>query len=172
MLDLILTKLTEYWFLSGGAAFLSGGVFYMIDKFSCSERDFLNDCILMKNENLSKRSLLLKDFIEKIKNNFDNAQETQSDTYLSFFTHLSRHSKHDIGIDNMRGRFKLLRNLLLVLIMAVFFSLFIGSIFLETRMYISVFNIFAMILALTLLFSIRNLASKLDNLRNDPDLLS
>lgn len=172
MPDSILNNLIDYWFILGGAALCTSGIFYVVDKFSSSEKNFLSDCLLVKNENLAKKSLILKDFIEKIKNNFDDAQEIEENTYRLFFSNLSRHQQYDIVVDNIRKKFKLYRNLLLALIVGVFLSLFIGYIFLEVRIYLSIFNILMMLFALILIFLIRHLGSKLDDLLNHPDLFS
>src|SRR3990167_7731517 len=109
----LLNQISLYWYIPGVATLLISGVSYVFDKFGYDEKDFLNDCKLTKDQNLSKKAKLLSGFIEGVKNNFDNAQEIEDDTYIAFLSDIIRHTGYDQKLDKIRTRFKFLRTSLL-----------------------------------------------------------
>ncbi|MDD5750358.1 MAG: hypothetical protein PHU56_01775 [Candidatus Pacebacteria bacterium] len=168
----LLNQISLYWYVPGVATLLISGVSYLFDKFGYNEKDFLNDCKLTKDQNLSKKAKLLSGFVDRVKSNFDNAQAIQEDTYISFLGDMIRHHSYDMCLDKIRSKFKFSRSSLLVTILASVLSFWVGWFFTNFRIYLSVLNIVLVILAIVILFVIRNLGNKLDNLRNEPNLLS
>lgn len=167
-----LNQISLYWYIPGVTTLLISGMSYVFDKFGYDEKDFLNDCKLTKDQNLSKKAKLLGGFIEQIKNKFDNAQEIGDNVHVSFLSDMARHASYDITLDRIRGRFKFFRTMLLAIILIAMLSFVIGWFFINFRIYLSILNTFLVLFAIVTLFIIRNLGGKLDNLRNEPNLLS
>lgn len=167
-----INQFSMYWYVPEVATIIISGLFYVVDKFSYNEKDFLNDCKLIKDQNLSKKAKVLNGFIERIKNNFDNAQEIQSDTYILFLGDMARHDGYDLMLDRIRARFKFFRTSLLVIILIAAISFGVGWIFTNLRIYFSILNTILVILAIAILFTLRSLVEKFDNLRHEPNLLS
>lgn len=172
-MEQILNQISQYWYIPGGATLLIGGVFYVFDKFCYyDEKEFLNNCMLEKNNNLSKKAKLLAGFVEHIKSNFDNLRESQNnDTYDLFLRDMARHGGYDLVLDKLRARFKFFRTALLIIILISFLSFIVGFLFEDLRISLSLLNTILVIFAVAIFFFIRGLCGKLDDLRNEPNLL-
>ena len=171
IVEVIVNSIDKLWWTSNAVVTVFSSVFLLIPKFSFSEEEILNCIILIKEKIKVRKTKVLKNFIEKINNRFNNAREIENDIYTSILDDFQLYDNYHNEAEKIRAEVKSIKTILVVFIIIALFTLGIGFIFPQSRSLILVINIIIIILTFILLPIGRSLQSKTDNLRNNPKII-
>lgn len=147
-------------------------VFYLFDREGYSKKALADTCIIVKGQIQSQKIISLKIFMESVKNNFDNAEETTDDAYSLLINSIERLHEYLHELNRSHIIFKFLKKSVLIISVLSIVLLVIAYIFPFSRIVIVLINIFFFILVIIANFCIDHYVEMVETVRAKPDLIT